>query len=301
VAAAARASQARHHPVRDRPAAAEYEAAPRRAAGTRAVLEGVTFAFRDSRDALAATGTKLESLLAVGGGAKSDYWLKAIAITHYHNISFDENYFVEWLVVPDKDYYFPLLENYYKANEDTKSAAVFYHLIQCTYLAEQQEWGTFEDHFKQVIPLLVSTFSFNSILKMRWLGIQLYHDSHFNNGDLQKSIIKRIFSATYINEKDNGNSITAIFIISNYLTHLELYDVIIELYEQKCLKRTSLLGHWGYLNLNQLNVHYALALLKTGKNQEAKLIFDKIKHHQFDLNFKTRMLALYDVLVKELK
>lgn len=50
-----------------------------RAAGTRAVLEGVTFAFRDSRDALAATGTKLETLLAVGGGSRSDYWLKAIA------------------------------------------------------------------------------------------------------------------------------------------------------------------------------------------------------------------------------
>ncbi|MGV8985300.1 MAG: xylulokinase [Cypionkella sp.] len=50
-----------------------------RAAGTRAVLEGVTFAFRDCRDALAATGTKLETLLAVGGGSRSDYWLKAIA------------------------------------------------------------------------------------------------------------------------------------------------------------------------------------------------------------------------------
>ena len=50
-----------------------------RAAGTRAVLEGVTFAFRDSRDALAATGTRLEQVLAVGGGSKSDYWLKAIA------------------------------------------------------------------------------------------------------------------------------------------------------------------------------------------------------------------------------
>ena len=50
-----------------------------RIAGTRAVLEGVTFAFRDCRDALAATGTRLESLLAVGGGARSDYWLKAIA------------------------------------------------------------------------------------------------------------------------------------------------------------------------------------------------------------------------------
>jgi xylulokinase len=50
-----------------------------RAAATRAVLEGVTFAFRDCRDALAATGTRLESLLAVGGGSRSDYWLKAIA------------------------------------------------------------------------------------------------------------------------------------------------------------------------------------------------------------------------------
>ncbi|MBC7476998.1 MAG: xylulokinase [Pseudorhodobacter sp.] len=50
-----------------------------RMAGTRAVLEGVTFAFRDSRDALAATGTTLEQVLAVGGGTRSEYWLKAIA------------------------------------------------------------------------------------------------------------------------------------------------------------------------------------------------------------------------------
>lgn len=49
------------------------------AAGTRAVLEGVTFAIRDCRDALAATGTRIERLLAVGGGSRSDYWLQAIA------------------------------------------------------------------------------------------------------------------------------------------------------------------------------------------------------------------------------
>ena len=55
------------------------EHATDRAAGTRAVLEGVTFAIRDSRDALAATGTKLERLIAVGGGSRSDYWLRTIA------------------------------------------------------------------------------------------------------------------------------------------------------------------------------------------------------------------------------
>lgn len=50
-----------------------------RAAAARAVMEGVTFAFCDCRDALAATGTRIDGLIATGGGARSDYWLAAIA------------------------------------------------------------------------------------------------------------------------------------------------------------------------------------------------------------------------------
>lgn len=50
-----------------------------RAALTRAVLEGVTHAFRDSYDALTGTGTRIERLIGVGGGTKSDYWVRAIA------------------------------------------------------------------------------------------------------------------------------------------------------------------------------------------------------------------------------
>ncbi|MEM9524852.1 MAG: FGGY-family carbohydrate kinase, partial [Pseudomonadota bacterium] len=49
------------------------------AAGTRAVLEGVTHAIRDSFDALSATDTRIERLIAVGGGSRSEYWLRAIA------------------------------------------------------------------------------------------------------------------------------------------------------------------------------------------------------------------------------
>ncbi len=48
-------------------------------AATRAVLEGVSFAFADCQAALAATGTTIQSALALGGGAKSDYWLQALA------------------------------------------------------------------------------------------------------------------------------------------------------------------------------------------------------------------------------
>jgi xylulokinase len=50
-----------------------------RATLTQAVLEGVAFALRDNLEALKAAGTTLTSVSAVGGGARSRYWLKAIA------------------------------------------------------------------------------------------------------------------------------------------------------------------------------------------------------------------------------
>lgn len=52
-----------------------------RAALTRAVLQGVAFAFCDNLAALRSTGTDISRLLAVGGGAQSRYWLTVIATT----------------------------------------------------------------------------------------------------------------------------------------------------------------------------------------------------------------------------
>lgn len=46
---------------------------------TRAVLEGVSYAFADCQTALAATGTTIQRALALGGGARSDYWLSLLA------------------------------------------------------------------------------------------------------------------------------------------------------------------------------------------------------------------------------
>ena len=42
-------------------------------------MEGVTFAFRDCQRVLADAGTSIGRLLAVGGGSKSQLWLKMIA------------------------------------------------------------------------------------------------------------------------------------------------------------------------------------------------------------------------------
>lgn len=50
-----------------------------RAEMTHAVLDGVAFALADNLDALRSTGTKVERVLAVGGGSRSAYWLEIIA------------------------------------------------------------------------------------------------------------------------------------------------------------------------------------------------------------------------------
>ena len=48
---------------------------------TRAVLEGVAFGLRDSHQALKETGARLDRMMAIGGGARSRYWLRVIATT----------------------------------------------------------------------------------------------------------------------------------------------------------------------------------------------------------------------------
>ncbi|GGA27831.1 xylulokinase [Neptunicoccus cionae] len=44
-----------------------------------AVFEGVAFALRENLDALHSTGTELSSIMAIGGGSRSNYWLELIA------------------------------------------------------------------------------------------------------------------------------------------------------------------------------------------------------------------------------
>ncbi|MGH8798444.1 MAG: FGGY-family carbohydrate kinase, partial [Caldimonas sp.] len=49
------------------------------AAMTQAVLEGVAYAFRDARDALAAAGTRIGEADLIGGGSRSAYWGEVLA------------------------------------------------------------------------------------------------------------------------------------------------------------------------------------------------------------------------------
>ncbi len=50
-----------------------------RAAMTQAVLEGVAFSLRDCLDALAASGTRIEAADVIGGGSRSNAWVRILA------------------------------------------------------------------------------------------------------------------------------------------------------------------------------------------------------------------------------
>jgi xylulokinase len=56
-----------------------------------AIMEGVAFAFRDSQRVLNDAGTKIDRLLAVGGGSKSNLWLKMIATNLGMELSLPED------------------------------------------------------------------------------------------------------------------------------------------------------------------------------------------------------------------
>ena len=44
-----------------------------------AVMEGVSFSMRDCMEALKASGTRIDSLLAIGGGSQSRFWVETLA------------------------------------------------------------------------------------------------------------------------------------------------------------------------------------------------------------------------------
>jgi hypothetical protein len=220
-------------------------------------------------------------------------WLAEIAIAHYHDLPYAANYFVEWLVVPEQQYYLHLLENTDKNNH---SAACFYQLIHCTHFAETHQWELFLEHYNRTVVVPK-----NNMLEMRWLGVQLYHNEHFKNGLAQEKLIAKILKHKYTNDKDSGHRVSSIFMICNYLYVVGAFEIIITLVEQNAAKNTAILGYWAELNFNQLKVYYAFALVKKNRNEDAMAVFKQIKPDCFDLNFKTRMKTVYQSLKAILK
>lgn len=223
-------------------------------------------------------------------------WLSNIAVNQYYNLPYEEDYFVEWLVIPEQDYYLNLIENYYQSNKKNIEKVVFYHLIICTKAHIIYDYDLFDKHYKELVYLSLESKEIHHLLQMRWLGVQLLH--HYKMNDLEKInlICRTIFKSNAVKSKDAGNRISCIFMISQYLHKVKEYENIIKLFEEKSIKYSNILGYWADLNYNQLKVYYTNALLKTNQKEKAINYFKDIKTNRFDLNFKNEIEKVYNEL-----
>lgn len=228
-------------------------------------------------------------------------WLAEIAVRKYYNLPYESDYFVEWLVVPQYEYYHQLLENYYASKGGVESVRLFYHLIKGTHHAETGQIESFYENFRELKAVMKSkTDAGNNILTMRYLGLQLFAEYIGQNTASLKSLKKDIFLNGYVNHKDSGHRVSSIFIICQYLFMMHEYDWMVRLYEEKVELFPNILGYWAELNLNQLNVYYSYALIKIDRREKAKEIFSGININKFDLNFKSKITPVYKELEADL-
>jgi hypothetical protein len=235
----------------------------------------------------------------LGSLCDSNKWIEEIAVKKYYNLPYVEDYFIEWLVVPENHYYLKILENYYLTNIKNTDKVLFYHLIHCGVLANKNLWEDFQSHYNKINSLKLKTDKINNLLKMRWYGVQLLYNTY--NKSSIKGICQKIYNSKPIKSEDSGNRISSIFIITCYLHRVKAYDFIIKLIEDKSRKHSKILGYWAELNYNQLKVFYAFALYKANRSEEAKIVFKQIHSDRFDLNFKNNIIPIYELLKTRLK
>jgi hypothetical protein len=220
-------------------------------------------------------------------------WLKTIAIENFFNLPYEEDYFVEWLVLPQQDYYSKILNRYFELNKNCNSKMIFYHLIQCTKFAKVNNWQDFSFHFKELQFFKKDIWSINNILLMRWYGVHLLHLKEFNNEIEMLLVVKEILKCEAVNNPDAGDRVSSIFIISSYLVDVDLYEIVVNLYQNNASKYSNILGYWAALNYNHLKVFYAFSLSQINQLEKGKLVFSEIDPNKFDMNFKEELSVIY--------
>ncbi len=230
-------------------------------------------------------------------------WLQIIASNHYFNLDtkydFESDFFVEWVVTPQYEFYRLLLDRYYAVKKDNTNCSAFYHLILASYYSDINDWKSFDIQFKALERIDFKKIN-NNILTMRFKGISMIHIYHYNP-QLMVEKCNEIKSLNFkLEYKDVSDRVTALLIISMYLHKCNSYDVIIDLANQHLPLNDLLLTLWGEQNWNHYKILYADSLLKTNQIEKAITVFNTITNNGYDLNFSPKTDPVYKEMKKEL-
>lgn len=232
---------------------------------------------------------------------QSHKWLQEIAIEHYFNLDseshfdFESDFFIEWLVTPQFEFYRTLLHNYHSHKKYNLKANAFYHLVFADYYADREDWIKFNLHYVEIKKIDFRDIEHN-ILSMRLKGIELIYAFKFNPNEFDNlcfEIDKINFWYIY---NDLGNRITSLLFICISLHKCEQYQIITNIIKKSFGKYGLITTQWGEQNWNHLKIIYADCLLKSNEKDKAKEIFNTISNSLFDLNFSPFTDKIYEEL-----
>lgn len=232
---------------------------------------------------------------------QSHKWLQEIAIEHYFNLDseshfdFESDFFIEWLVTPQFEFYRTLLLNYHNVKKNNLKANAFYHLVLADYYADIEDWIKFNLHYVEIKKIAFKDIEHN-ILSMRLKGIELIYAFKFNPNEFDNlcfEIEKINFWYIY---NDLGNRITSLLFICISLHKCEQYQIITNIIKKSFGKYGLITTQWGEQNWNHLKIIYADCLLKSNEKDKAKEIFNTISNSLFDLNFSPFTDKIYEEL-----
>lgn len=233
---------------------------------------------------------------------QNNKWMQEIAVEHYYNLDsnntyqFDGDFFVEWLVTPQFEFYRTLLQNYHREKKDNKSVNAFYHLVLADYYLDIEDWDKFNSHFREIKKIDFKEITHN-ILVMRLKGVKLiyafkFNPSYFDNLCLE--INKINFWNLY---DDLGDRITSLLFICISLHKCEQYKIISDIIKKSFGKYDLITTQWSEQNWNQLKVIYSNSLMKTNQIKVAKEVFNTISRDNiFDINFSYITTEIYEKL-----
>ena len=232
---------------------------------------------------------------------QSHQWLQEIAIEHYYDLEtssgfrFENDFFIEWLVTPQFEFYRTLLHNYHNAKKNNLKANAFYHLVLADYYADIEDWINFNLHYAEIKKIDFKDIEHN-ILSMRLKGIELIYAFKFNPNEFDNlcfEIDKINFWYIY---NDLGNRITSLLFICISLHKCEQYQIITNIIKKSYGKYGLITTKWGEQNWNHLKIIYADCLLESNEKDKAKEIFNTISNSLFDLNFSPFTDKIYEEL-----
>ncbi len=232
---------------------------------------------------------------------QSHQWLQEIAIEHYYDLEtssgfrFENDFFIEWLVTPQFEFYRTLLRNYHNIKKNNQNVNAFYHLTFAHYYADIKDWDNFKLHFSEIMTIDIKEINHN-ILSMKLKGIILIHSLKYNSYELEKlcnDITKINFRSLY---EDRSDRITALLFLSVSLHKCQKHQVIIDIFAKNFNNYELIFTQWGEQNWNHLKIILADSLLKTNKIEKSKEIYKTISDTRFDLNFSPFTDKIYEDL-----